>query len=105
MLDDYSRFIPAWELKAEQTAEAISDVVQQAVEWTGMSAAQVETLTARLNLLVYTSPEVLRAGMRSSAMRANSSIPASCATRNVSGKSVMNATKSAPATRADRVGG
>ena len=43
VLDDYSRFILAWELKAEQTAEAISEVVQQAVEWTGMPAAPVET--------------------------------------------------------------
>jgi transposase InsO family protein len=108
--DDYSRFIPAWDLKAEQTAEAISDVVQQAVEWTGMPAAPVESrarlltdrgpgylaaafedylralgirhicaphhpqtngklerfherLKARLNLLVYTSPDVLRVAM------------------------------------------
>jgi transposase InsO family protein len=111
VLDDSSRFILAWDLKAEQTAEAISEVVQQAVEWTGMPAAPVEsrarrltdrgsgylaaafedylrarrirpiscaphhpqtngklerfheTLTARLNLLVYRSPEILRAAM------------------------------------------
>jgi Integrase core domain. len=110
-MDDYSRFILAWDLKAEQTAEAISEVVQQAVEWTGMPAAPVEsrarlltdrgsgylaaafaddlralgirhiycaphhpqtngklerfheTLKARLNLLMYTSPERLRAAM------------------------------------------
>ncbi|MDO8478619.1 MAG: transposase family protein [Candidatus Rokubacteria bacterium] len=43
VLDDYSRFILAWKLKAEQTAEAISEVVQQAVEWTGMPAAPVES--------------------------------------------------------------
>ncbi len=41
-LDDYSRFILAWELKAEQTAAAISEVVQQAVEWTGLPQAPVE---------------------------------------------------------------
>jgi putative transposase len=101
VLDDSSRFILAWDLKAEQTAEAISEVVQQAVEWTGMPAAPVEsrarlltdpgsgylaaafenylrahhpqtngklerfheTLKARLNLLMYTSPERLRAAM------------------------------------------
>jgi RNA-directed DNA polymerase len=111
VLDDYSRFILAWALKAEQTAEAISEVVQQAVEWTGMPAAPVETrarlltdrgsgylagafedylralrirhiycaphhpqtngklerfhetLKTRLNLLVYTSPELLRVAM------------------------------------------
>jgi transposase InsO family protein len=108
VLDDSSRVILAWELKAEQTAEAISEVVQQAVEWTGMPAAPVETrarlltdrgsgylaaafedslrtlrirhiyctphhpqtngklerfhetLTARLKLLLYRSPEILR---------------------------------------------
>jgi transposase InsO family protein len=43
VLDDSSRFILAWDLKAEQTAEAISEVVQQAVEWTGMPAAPVES--------------------------------------------------------------
>jgi putative transposase len=43
VLDDYLRFILAWDLKAEQTAEAISEVVQQAVRWTGMPAAPVET--------------------------------------------------------------
>ena len=111
VFDDYSRFILAWDLKAEQTAEAISEVVQRAVEWTGMPPAPVETrarlltdrasgylaaafedylralrvrhiycaphhpqtngklervhetLKARLNLLVYTSPEILRAAM------------------------------------------
>ena len=111
VLDDYSRFVLAWELKAEQTAEAISDVVQQAVEWTDMPAVPIETraplltdrgsgylaatfgdylralriqyiycaphhpqtnsqierfhetLKARLNLLFYRSPEILRAAM------------------------------------------
>jgi transposase InsO family protein len=36
VLDDYSRFILAWDLKLDMTAESISDVVQQAVEWTRM---------------------------------------------------------------------
>jgi transposase InsO family protein len=111
VLDDYSRFILAWDLKAEQTAEAISEGVQQAVEWTGMREAPRdvrarlltdrgsgflagafedylrqlglrhiycaphhpqttgklerfhETLKARINLLVYTSPDLLRAAM------------------------------------------
>jgi len=111
VLDDYSRFILAWDLKLDTTAQSISEVVQQAVEWTGMDQVPVEdrtrflsdrgpgflaraledylrmleirhiycspyhpqtngklerfheTLKARLNLLVFTSPEALRAAM------------------------------------------
>ena len=111
MLDDYSRFILAWDLKRDMTAQSISEVVQQAVEWTGMEQVPVEdrtrllsdrgpgflaraledylrvleirhiycspyhpqtngklerfheTLKARLNLLVFTSPEALREAM------------------------------------------
>jgi putative transposase len=106
--DDYSRMILAWELKTDMTAESISDVGEQAVEWTGMKNVPVEdrsrlvtdngpgylahgfedclrmlalrhircsphhpqtngklerfhqTLKARVNLLVYSSPEELR---------------------------------------------
>ena len=108
VLDDYSRMILAWELKTDMTAESISDVVEQAVEWTGMKNVPLEdrsrlvsdngpgylayafedylrmlairhircsphhpqtngklerfheTLKARVNLLVYLSPEELR---------------------------------------------
>lgn len=108
VLDDYSRMILAWELKTDMTSESISDVVEQAVEWTGMKDVPVEdrsrlvtdngpgflaqafedylrmlalghircsphhpqtngklerfheTLKARVNLLVYSSPEELR---------------------------------------------
>ena len=111
VLDDYSRFILAWDLKPDMTAQSISEVVQQAVEWTGMDQVPVEdrtrflsdrgpgflaraledylrmleirhiycapyhpqtngklerfheTLKARLNLLVFASPEALRAAM------------------------------------------
>ena len=111
VLDDYSRFILAWDLKRDMTAQSISEVVQRAVEWTGMTQVPVEdrtrllsdrgpgflaraledylqmleirhiycspyhpqtngklerfheTLKARLNLLVFTSPEALRAAM------------------------------------------
>lgn len=111
VLDDYSRYILAWDLKPDMTAQSISDVVQQAVEWTGMEQVPLdtrarlltdrgsgyladafeeyletlsmqhiycapyhpqtngkierfhETLKARINLLVYTSPEVLRQAM------------------------------------------
>jgi len=111
VLDDYSRMILAWELKTDMTAASISEVVEGAVEWTGMRDVPVEdrtrllsdngssylshafedylrmlqirhircaphhpqtngkierfheTLKARLNLLVYTSPVQLRAAM------------------------------------------
>jgi len=39
VLDDYSRFILAWDLRLDTTAQSISEVVQQAVEWTGMEQA------------------------------------------------------------------
>ena len=109
VLDDYSRFILGWDLKRDMTAESISEVVQEGVEWTGMERVPVqdrtrflsdrgpgflaralgdylrmleirhiyrspnhpqtngklerfrETLKARLNLLVFTSQEALRA--------------------------------------------
>ena len=111
VLDDYSRMILAWELKTDMTSASISDVVEQAVEFTRMKDVPVEdrtrllsdngssylsyafedylrmlqirhircaphhpqtngkierfheTLKARLNLLVYTSVEELRAAM------------------------------------------
>jgi RNA-directed DNA polymerase len=111
VLDDYSRYLRAWDLKPDMTAESIGEVVQQAVEWTGMEQVPVEdrtrlfsdrgpgylaraledylrmleirhlycspyhpqtngklerfheTLKARLNLLVFTSPEALRAAL------------------------------------------
>ena len=45
-LDDYFRMILAWELKTDMTADSISDVVEQAVEWTGMKNVPVEDRTA-----------------------------------------------------------
>ena len=42
VLDDYSRMILAWQLKTDVTADSISDVVQQAVEWTGMNDVPVK---------------------------------------------------------------
>jgi RNA-directed DNA polymerase len=111
VLDDYSRYILAWDLKSDMTCQSISEVIQQAVEWTGLEAVPVEdrtrlltdrgpgylarpleeylralsirhiycsphhpqtqgkierfheTLKSRLNLLIYTSLESLRASM------------------------------------------
>jgi putative transposase len=49
VLDDYSRFILAWDLKLDMTAESISEVAQQAVEWTGMEKVPVEDRTRLLS--------------------------------------------------------
>jgi putative transposase len=49
VLDDYSRFILAWDLKGDMTAQSISEVVQQAVEWTGMAQVPVEDRTRLLS--------------------------------------------------------
>ena len=112
VLDDFSRFVLASDLKADMTAESISDVVEAAVAFTGMRRVPIEdrtkllsdrgsgylarvfeeylrmleirhiycaphhpqtngkierfheTLRARMNLLVYTSPDHLRRTMQ-----------------------------------------
>jgi RNA-directed DNA polymerase len=112
VLDDFSRFVLASDLKPDMTADSISDVVEQAVAFTGMRQVPIEdrtkllsdhgsgylarafeeylrmlairhiycaphhpqtngkierfheTLKARMNLLVYTSPEELRRSMQ-----------------------------------------
>jgi transposase InsO family protein len=111
VLDDFSRYILAWDLKSNMKTETISEVVEQAIEWTGMKRVPAklrarlvsdngpsyvalafeeylrmhqmrhircsphhpqtngklerfhETLKARTNLLVWTSPEELRAAI------------------------------------------
>jgi transposase InsO family protein len=42
VMDDYSRFILAWELKSDMAAGALMDVVRKAVDFTGMTDAPVE---------------------------------------------------------------
>jgi RNA-directed DNA polymerase len=112
VLDDFSRFVLASDLKPDMTAASISDVVEQAVAFSGMRQVPIEdrtkflsdhgsgylarvfedylrmlsirhiycaphhpqtngkierfheTLKARMNLLVYTSPEELRRTMQ-----------------------------------------
>jgi len=49
VMDDYSRFILAWELKADMAAGSLIDVVQQAVDLTGMSDVPVEDRTVLLS--------------------------------------------------------
>jgi transposase InsO family protein len=48
-MDDYSRFILAWELKSDMAAGSLIDVVQQAVDLTGMTDVPVEDRTVLLS--------------------------------------------------------
>ena len=48
-MDDYSRFILSWELKSDMTAGSLIDVVQQAVDLTGMTNVPVEDRTVLLS--------------------------------------------------------
>jgi transposase InsO family protein len=45
VLDDYSRMILAWELKRDMTSVSISEVVEQAIAWTGVQGVPVEDRT------------------------------------------------------------
>jgi putative transposase len=49
VMDDYSRFILAWELKSDMAATSLIDVVQKAVDYTGMTDVPVEDRTALLS--------------------------------------------------------
>jgi len=49
VMDDYSRFILAWELKSDMAAGSLIDVVQKAVDITGMVDVPVEDRTVLLS--------------------------------------------------------
>lgn len=49
VMDDFSRFILAWELKTDMAAGSLVDVVQKAVDATGMTNVPVEDRTALLS--------------------------------------------------------
>jgi len=49
VMDDFSRFILAWELKSDMAAGSLIDVVQQAVDFTGMTDVPVEDRTVLLS--------------------------------------------------------
>jgi len=49
VMDDYSRFILAWELEPDMTATSLIDVVQKAVDFTCMADVPVEDRTALLS--------------------------------------------------------
>jgi len=49
VMDDYSRFILAWELKSDMAAGSLIDVVQKAVDLTGMTDVPLEDRTVLLS--------------------------------------------------------
>jgi len=49
VMDDFSRFILSWDLKTDMTGESLEDVLQQAVDFTGMTDVPVEDRTVLLS--------------------------------------------------------
>jgi len=49
VMDDYSRFILAWELKSDMAAASLIDVVQKAVDFSGITDVPVEDRTVLLS--------------------------------------------------------
>jgi len=49
VMDDYSRYILGWELKRDMTADSLIDVVQLAVDTTGMSEVPIKDRTSLLS--------------------------------------------------------
>lgn len=49
VMDDYSRYILAWELKSDMAATSLIDVVQKAVDFTGMTDVPVDDRAALLS--------------------------------------------------------
>jgi transposase InsO family protein len=48
VMDDYSRFILAWELKRDMSADSLIEVVQQAIDKTGMARVPVKDRSSLL---------------------------------------------------------
>jgi putative transposase len=49
VMDDYSRYILAWDLKRDMTSDSLIDVIQQAIDATGMYRVPVEDRTSLLS--------------------------------------------------------
>jgi len=45
VMDDYSRFILAWKVQRDMTANPLIEVVQEAVDYTGMTEVPLEDRT------------------------------------------------------------
>jgi len=49
VMDDYSRYILAWDLKRDMTSDSLIDVIQQAIDATGMFQVSVKDRTSLLS--------------------------------------------------------
>ena len=49
VMDDYSRFILAWKLQGDMTADSLIEVVQLAIDVTGMTEVPLEDRTRLLS--------------------------------------------------------
>ena len=49
VMDDFSRFILSWDLKVDMSGGSLEDVVQQAVDFTGMDNVPIEDRTVLLS--------------------------------------------------------
>ncbi len=49
VMDDYSRFILAWELKSDMATGSLIDVIQKAIDGTGMTEMPIEDRTVLLS--------------------------------------------------------
>ena len=49
VMDDYSRYILAWDLKRDMTSDSLIDVIQQAIDATGMFQVPVKDRTSLLS--------------------------------------------------------
>ncbi len=49
VMDDFSRFILGWDLKVDMTGRSLEDVMQQAVDFTGMTDVPLENRTVLLS--------------------------------------------------------
>lgn len=49
VMDDYSRYILAWDLKRDMTSDSLIDVIQRAIDATGMCQVPVEDRTSLLS--------------------------------------------------------
>jgi putative transposase len=49
VMDDFSRFILGWDLKTDMTGGSLQDIVQQAVDFTGMTDVPIEDRTVLLS--------------------------------------------------------
>jgi transposase InsO family protein len=48
-MDEYIRFILSWEIKSDMSAGSLIDVLQKAVDFTGMTYVPVENCTVLLS--------------------------------------------------------